>query len=89
MSFCKDCIFTLIIYFICVFTVDLMWKWGCKIMGYLRNLPQKADDSLMLSRRGFHVEPGAREKAVSISVFFFSFGGFLFLFFSENICVLN
>ncbi|KAK6153330.1 hypothetical protein DH2020_012969 [Rehmannia glutinosa] len=28
------------------------------------NSQQKADDSLMLSRRGFHVEPGAREKAL-------------------------
>ncbi|KAG8378985.1 hypothetical protein BUALT_Bualt07G0041300 [Buddleja alternifolia] len=25
---------------------------------------EKADDSLMLSRRGFHVEPGTREKAL-------------------------
>ncbi|XP_011071799.1 succinate dehydrogenase subunit 7A, mitochondrial [Sesamum indicum] len=30
----------------------------------LRLRSQKADDSLMLSRRGFHVEPGAREKAL-------------------------
>ncbi|CAK9169389.1 unnamed protein product [Ilex paraguariensis] len=30
----------------------------------LRLHPQKADDSLSLSRRGFHVEPGAREKAL-------------------------
>lgn len=34
-------------------------------------MAQKADDSLTLSRRGFHVEPGAREKAVS--PFFFVF----------------
>ncbi|CAA2983641.1 succinate dehydrogenase subunit 7B, mitochondrial-like isoform X2 [Olea europaea var. sylvestris] len=30
----------------------------------LSKLRLKADDSLMLSRRGFHVEPGAREKAL-------------------------
>jgi hypothetical protein len=30
----------------------------------LRTSSQKADDSLSLSRRGFHVEPGAREKAL-------------------------
>ncbi|KAG8388620.1 hypothetical protein BUALT_Bualt02G0144400 [Buddleja alternifolia] len=30
----------------------------------LRFHSQKGDDSLTLSRRGFHVEPGAREKAL-------------------------
>ncbi|KAL6579908.1 Succinate dehydrogenase subunit 7B, mitochondrial [Orobanche minor] len=30
----------------------------------LRLNSQKADDLLMLSRRGFHVDPGAREKAL-------------------------
>ncbi|KAL0416978.1 UNVERIFIED_CONTAM: hypothetical protein Slati_3529700 [Sesamum latifolium] len=30
----------------------------------LRLRSQKADDSLMLSRRGFHVEPGARRRLV-------------------------
>ncbi|CAA0836101.1 Succinate dehydrogenase subunit 7B-mitochondrial [Striga hermonthica] len=30
----------------------------------LRLSSQKADDSLMISRRGLHVEPGAREKAL-------------------------
>ncbi|KAL3835166.1 hypothetical protein ACJIZ3_009902 [Penstemon smallii] len=29
----------------------------------LRLRSQRGDDSLTLSRRGFHVEPGAREKA--------------------------
>ncbi|KAH0749845.1 hypothetical protein KY290_029077 [Solanum tuberosum] len=30
----------------------------------LRLNPQKTDESLMLSRRGIHIEPGAREKAL-------------------------
>ncbi|XP_009781243.1 succinate dehydrogenase subunit 7A, mitochondrial isoform X1 [Nicotiana tabacum] len=29
----------------------------------LRHNPQKADETLMRSRRGIHIEPGAREKA--------------------------
>lgn len=32
---------------------------------------QKSNDALALSRRRFHVEPGAREKAVSEFFFFF------------------
>ncbi|KAH0666917.1 hypothetical protein KY285_028123 [Solanum tuberosum] len=35
----------------------------------LRLNPQKTDESLMLSRRGIHIEPGAREKAVSTYTF--------------------
>ncbi|KAJ8559820.1 hypothetical protein K7X08_003878 [Anisodus acutangulus] len=30
----------------------------------IRLSPQKTDESLMLSRRGIHIEPGAREKAL-------------------------
>ncbi|XP_009781244.1 succinate dehydrogenase subunit 7A, mitochondrial isoform X2 [Nicotiana tabacum] len=30
----------------------------------LRHNPQKADETLMRSRRGIHIEPGAREKAL-------------------------
>lgn len=40
-------------------------------MDFMCKTSQKAGDSLTLSRRGFHVEPGAREKAVS--AFLFSF----------------
>ncbi|XP_059640971.1 succinate dehydrogenase subunit 7B, mitochondrial [Cornus florida] len=34
------------------------------ILSYCRTQTQKAGDSLSLSRRGFHIEPGAREKAL-------------------------
>ncbi|KAL0335707.1 UNVERIFIED_CONTAM: Succinate dehydrogenase subunitB, mitochondrial [Sesamum radiatum] len=36
----------------------------------LRLHSQKSNDSLTISRRGFHVEPGAREKAVSAFLIF-------------------
>ncbi|KAI9087537.1 hypothetical protein K1719_030407 [Acacia pycnantha] len=34
------------------------------IASHFRSHSQKTEDSLSLSRRGFHVEPGAREKAL-------------------------
>ncbi|KAK9277820.1 hypothetical protein L1049_027376 [Liquidambar formosana] len=34
------------------------------MLSHLRSHSQKTEDSLSLSRRGFHVEPGAREKAL-------------------------
>lgn len=38
------------------------------MIGSFLEISQKTgDDALSLSRRGFHIEPGTREKAVSIS----------------------
>ncbi|KAI3430003.1 uncharacterized protein J3R85_008514 [Psidium guajava] len=34
------------------------------ILSHLRSRPQRTEDALALSRRGFHVEPGPREKAL-------------------------
>ncbi|XP_057950737.1 succinate dehydrogenase subunit 7B, mitochondrial-like [Malania oleifera] len=34
------------------------------LFSQLRSHSQKTEDSLALSRRGFHIEPGAREKAL-------------------------
>ncbi|XP_010550634.1 PREDICTED: succinate dehydrogenase subunit 7A, mitochondrial-like [Tarenaya hassleriana] len=34
------------------------------ISSHFRSHPKKTDDALALSKRGFHVEPGAREKAL-------------------------
>ncbi|CAL5327216.1 hypothetical protein ACSBR2_023973 [Camellia fascicularis] len=34
------------------------------LLSHLRSHSQKSEDSLSLSRRGFHVEPGPREKAL-------------------------
>ncbi|KAA8540858.1 hypothetical protein F0562_024821 [Nyssa sinensis] len=33
-------------------------------LSHFRSHSQKTEDSLSLSRRGFHIEPGAREKAL-------------------------
>ncbi|PSR89605.1 Succinate dehydrogenase subunit 7B like [Actinidia chinensis var. chinensis] len=34
------------------------------LLSHLRSHPQEAEDSLSLSRRGFHIESGPREKAL-------------------------
>ncbi|PSS07812.1 Succinate dehydrogenase subunit 7B like [Actinidia chinensis var. chinensis] len=34
------------------------------LLSHLRSHPQKTEESLSLSRRGFHIEPGPREKAL-------------------------
>lgn len=54
-----------------LFLCGKMWTKALEIDGFSvkQNIMQKADDSVTLSKRGFHVELGAREKAVSISCY--------------------
>ena len=53
----------------------LIWFWFLSVFPFfpclwihLFIIVQKTQDALSISRRGFHVEPGPREKAVSLSL---------------------